>query len=160
EACGGTPRDFGIARDDRDGLRTRLKEAAASADVVLSSGGVSVGTRDTVKDVILEIGTIELSQVAMQPGRPIAFGTIDRALLFGLPGNPVAAMIGFLMFVRPALFKLEGRTELFAKTYPARATERIRKKVGRRELKRGVFSVGESGFEVRLTGPQGSGILT
>ncbi len=160
EAAGGTVTDLGIVADIRDDLRTRLLEASQSADIVLTSGGVSVGIYDLVKDVLQEIGGIDFWQVAMQPGRPLAVGRIAQAHFFGLPGNPVASMLTFLLFVRPALWKLAGRRELFPPQFSAVATEPMRKKTGRREFKRGILRFGPYGWEVRTTGPQGSGILT
>jgi molybdopterin molybdotransferase len=160
EQCGGSGHDLGIVPDDAGILRERLREAARLADVVITSGGVSVGVYDLVKAVLGEIGGIDFWQVAMQPGRPLAVGRIGEAHFFGLPGNPVASTLTFLLFVRPALFKLAGRRRLFPETWPARAVEPMRKKTGRREFKRGVLSVGPHGWEVRTTGPQGSGILS
>jgi molybdopterin molybdotransferase len=115
---------------------------------------------DLVKDVLGEIGGIDFWQVAMQPGRPLAVGTIGAAHFFGLPGNPVASMLAFMLFVRPALFKLAGRRQLFPEVWPARAAEPMRKKPGRREFKRGILRLENGGWEVRTTGPQGSGILS
>lgn len=160
EQCGGRVLDLGIVPDVRDELRARLDEAARAADVVVTSGGVSVGVYDLVKDVLGELGSIEFWQVAMQPGRPLAFGRIGDALFFGLPGNPVASMLAFMLFVRPALYKLGGRRRLFPETWRARATELLPKKRGRREFKRGILRWADDGWEVRSTGPQGSGILS
>jgi molybdopterin molybdotransferase len=160
EQCGGEVLDLGIVPDVRDTLSARLSEAAAMADVVLTSGGVSVGVYDLVKDVLAELGTIDFWQVAMQPGRPLAFGRIGGATFFGLPGNPVASLLAFMLFVRPALYKLAGRRRLFPPTWPARTLERLPKKTGRREFKRGVLAFRDGGWEVRSTGPQGSGILS
>ena len=160
EAAGGSVRDLGIVPDVRDELKTRLLEASQSANIVLTSGGVSVGIYDLVKDVLQEIGGIDFWQVAMQPGRPLAVGRIGAAHFFGLPGNPVASMLAFLLFVRPALWKLAGRRELFPPQFSAVAVEPMRKKTGRREFKRGILRFGPQGWEVRTTGPQGSGILT
>jgi len=160
EHAGGAVVDLGIVPDQRELLRARLLEAADSADVVITSGGVSVGIYDLVKDVLGEIGGIDFWQVAMQPGRPLAVGRIGRAHFFGLPGNPVASMLTFLLFVRPALFMLAGRRRVFPATWAARATEPMRKKSGRREFKRGILRFTEQGWEVRTTGPQGSGILS
>jgi molybdopterin molybdotransferase len=159
-ASGADYTDFGIVPDIRDVLRSRLLEAADSADVVLTSGGVSVGVYDLVKAVLSEVGGIDFWQVAMQPGRPLAVGQIGETHFFGLPGNPVASMLCFLLFVRPALWKLGGRRQLEPTRFTAVATEPMPKKTGRREFKRGVLRVGESGFEVATTGPQGSGILS
>jgi molybdopterin molybdotransferase len=160
EQCGGEVLDLGIVPDVRDVLSARLTEAASMADVVLTSGGVSVGVYDLVKDVLAELGTIDFWQVAMQPGRPLAFGHIGAATFFGLPGNPVASLLAFMLFVRPALAKLAGRRRLFPPTWQARAMERLPKKTGRREFKRGVLAFRDGGWEVRTTGPQGSGILS
>lgn len=160
DQCGGEVVDLGIVPDVREELRDRLDEAARAADVVVSSGGVSVGAYDLVKDVLAELGSIEFWQVAMQPGRPLAFGRLGRALFFGLPGNPVASMLAFMLFVRPALYKLGGRRSLFPETWQARAAGPLTKKRGRREYKRGILRWVEGGWEVRSTGPQGSGILS
>jgi molybdopterin molybdotransferase len=160
EAAGGVPLDFGIVPDIRDVLRARLLEAADVAHVVLTSGGVSVGLYDLVKQVLGEIGGIDFWQVAMQPGRPFAVGKIGESHFFGLPGNPVASMLCFLLFVRPALWKLAGRRELEPPRFTAVAAEPMTKKPGRREFKRGVLRATERGWEVATTGPQGSGILS
>jgi molybdopterin molybdotransferase len=160
EQCGGAVLDLGIVPDQRAALRARLGEAAACAEMVVTSGGVSVGVYDLVKDVLGELGGIDFWQVAMQPGRPLAVGRIGRAHFFGLPGNPVASMLTFLLFVRPALYALAGRTRIFPEPFTARVTEPLRKKPGRREYKRGIARFTERGWEVRTTGPQGSGILS
>jgi molybdopterin molybdotransferase len=160
EQCGGEAIDLGIVPDVRDDLRARLREASAMADIVVTSGGVSVGMYDLVKDVLGEIGGIDFWQVAMQPGRPLAVGAIGPAHFFGLPGNPVASALAFFLFVRPCLFKLAGRRRLFPETWPARAAEPMRKKPGRREFKRGILKLEGDAWTVRTTGPQGSGILS
>jgi molybdopterin molybdotransferase len=160
EQCGGDVLDLGIVPDARDELSARLREAAAMADVVLTSGGVSVGAYDLVKDVLAELGTIDFWQVAMQPGRPLAYGRIGDTTFFGLPGNPVASLLAFMLFVRPALWKLGGRRRLFPPTWQARTLEPLRKRAGRREFKRGVLAYHDGGWQVRTTGPQGSGILS
>ena len=160
--AGGEVIDLGIVPDRREDLRARLLDAASMADVVVSSGGVSVGIFDLVKDVLEEIGGIEFWQVAMQPGRPLAMGSIGRAHFFGLPGNPVASMLAFMLFVRPAIYKLAGRRRLFPETFHARADEPMRKKTGRREFKRAIlrYAADDKTWHVRTTGPQGSGILS
>ena len=160
EQCGADVVDVGIVPDIREELRARLLEASAMAQVVVTSGGVSVGLYDLVKDVLGEVGGIDFWQVAMQPGRPLAVGTIGPAHFFGLPGNPVASMLAFMLFVRPALFKLAGRRRLYPESWPARASEAMRKKPGRREFKRGILRQEDGGWSVRTTGPQGSGILS
>jgi molybdopterin molybdotransferase len=152
--------DLGIVPDVREVLRERLLQAAGSADVVLTSGGVSVGDYDLVKSVLAEIGSIDFWQVAMQPGRPFAVGRIADARFFGLPGNPVASLLCFHLFVRPALWKMGGRTRLDPECVTATAVEPMRKRAGRREFKRGVLRFTDRGYEVTTTGPQGSGILS
>lgn len=160
EQAGGEVLDLGIVPDVRDELLARLREAAMMADVVVTSGGVSVGAYDLVKDVLAELGTVDFWQVAMQPGRPLAFGRIADTTFFGLPGNPVASLLTFMLFVRPALWKLAGRRRLFPPTWQAHAAEPLRKRAGRREFKRGVLSYADGSWSVRTTGPQGSGILS
>jgi molybdopterin molybdotransferase len=153
------PLDLGIVRDVRDDLRDRLLHASRTADVVLTSGGVSVGVYDLVKEVLAEIGNIDFWQVNMTPGRPLAPGAIGDAYFFGLPGNPVASTVAFLLFVRPALWKLMGRRTLDAQRFTAACTSALRKKAGRMEYKRGILRFSEGGWDVSATGPQGSGIL-
>jgi molybdopterin molybdotransferase len=160
EQCGGRVIDLGIVPDQRSVLREHLLRASTMGEIVITSGGVSVGIYDLVKDVLGEIGGIDFWQVAMQPGRPLAVGRVGDAHFFGLPGNPVASTLTFLLFVRPALFKLAGRQRLFPETWQARAVEPMRKKTGRREFKRGVLRFAGDGWEVKTTGPQGSGILS
>jgi molybdopterin molybdotransferase len=160
EASGADVVDDGIVPDQFDELQGRLLRASEHADIVLTSGGVSVGDYDLVKAVLQQSGGIDFWQVAMQPGRPMAVGSIGRAHFFGLPGNPVASMLTFHLFVRPALWKLAGRRELFVTPFRAVATERMSKRTGRREFKRGILTFASDRWEVRTTGPQGSGILT
>jgi len=160
EAAGGRVIDHGVVPDLLDELRARLLDAARSADMVLTSGGVSVGDHDLVKAVLQAEGGIDFWQVAMQPGRPLAVGRIGQAHFFGLPGNPVASMLTFALFVRPALWKLAGRRDLFPPRFHAVAVEPLPKKSGRREFKRAILTYTGGAWEVRTTGPQGSGILT
>jgi molybdopterin molybdotransferase len=160
EASGALVTDCGIIPDRFDELRTQLLAAAGSHEVVLTSGGVSVGDHDLVKAVLQDTGSIDFWQVAMQPGRPVAVGRIRGAHFFGLPGNPVATMLTFHLFVRPALWKLAGRRELDVPRFRAVAAEPMKKKRGRREFKRGLLTYRDPHWEVTTTGPQGSGILT
>jgi molybdopterin molybdotransferase len=160
QAAGAQITDHGIVPDLFDVLREHLIDAAATSDVVLTSGGVSVGDYDLVKAVLQDVGGIDFWQVAMQPGRPIAVGRIGASHFFGLPGNPVACMLTFHLFVRPTLWKIAGRRELFGPRFHAVALEPMRKKVGRREFKRGILRYNVDRWEVQTTGPQGSGILT
>jgi molybdopterin molybdotransferase len=160
EGAGADTFDLGIVPDVHELLRERLLHAARVADVVLTSGGVSVGDYDLVRNVLGEIGGIDFWQVAMQPGRPLAVGRIAGAHFFGLPGNPVASVLCFHLFVRPTLWKLGGRARLDPECVTATALEPMRKREGRREFKRGILRFTERGFEVSTTGPQGSGILS
>ncbi|WP_421197862.1 bifunctional molybdopterin-guanine dinucleotide biosynthesis adaptor protein MobB/molybdopterin molybdotransferase MoeA [Aeromonas enteropelogenes] len=152
--------DLGIIPDDQAILRQRLAEAAASADLVLSSGGVSVGNADYIKGVLAELGHIDFWRIQMRPGRPLAFGKLGDTPFFGLPGNPVAAMICFLQFVEPAIARLQGRSWQPLRL-SALASERMKSRPGRTEFLRGVFHQDGNGeLRVRTTGPQGSGILS
>jgi len=160
EQCGGEVLDLGIVPDVREELAATLAGAGAAADVVITSGGVSVGVYDLVKAVLAELGSVDFWQVRMQPGRPLAAGRLGGAHFFGLPGNPVASMLAFMLFVRPALWKLAGRRHLAPETWHARAAEPMRKKRDRMEFKRGVLRYVDGAWEVRTTGPQGSGILS
>lgn len=125
--------DLGILRDDRNALRAALRDAAATHDVLLSSGGVSVGTADWVKDVIAELGKIEFWRLAIKPGKPVAFGRIQDCLVLGLPGNPVSVMVTFLMFARPVLLARMGAAPVEPLRVRATAEFSLRRKPGRRE---------------------------
>lgn len=153
--------DMGIVPDRPERLKAALSEAAGLADIVISSGGVSVGEADYVKQVLSEIGDIAFWKVAIKPGRPIAFGRIGNSTFFGLPGNPVAVMVTFYQFVLPVLEKRMGMTERpLVPTFKAASTVRLRKKPGRTEYQRGVIEpAATGGWRVRTTGRQGSGIL-
>jgi molybdopterin molybdotransferase len=151
--------DLGIVRDERDHLRQAFLAAGAQADAILTSGGVSVGTYDLVRDILSEVGVIDFWRVKMRPGGPQAYGRIGEAYFFGLPGNPVSAMVVFLEMVRPALWKLMGRKDWESLRFKARLRETIRKKPGLMEFQRGIVTHSERGWEVTTTGPQGSGIL-
>jgi molybdopterin molybdotransferase len=157
--CGAVPVLIGIARDTKEDLLAKFK-AAARADLIISSGGVSVGDYDLVKDIMQEIGnSMAFWRVAMRPGRPLAFGTIQGKPAFGLPGNPVSSMISFEQFVRPALRKMMGHQNLFRKTVKAVLKEDIRKKSGLKYFIR-VRLLEENGqIMASSTGEQGSGIL-
>src|SRR5206468_7498108 len=160
EDAGATVVDDGIVPDRFAELHARLQRAAEHADVVLTSGGVSVGDYDLVKAVLQQAGGIDFWQVAMQPGRPLAVGGIGPAHFFALPGNAVASILTFHLFVRPALWTLAGRRSLFVRPFRGTALEPMGKKSGRREFKRGILAYAHDRWEVRTTGPQGSGILT
>ncbi|MCD6485988.1 MAG: molybdopterin molybdotransferase MoeA [Syntrophobacterales bacterium] len=157
--CGGIPLQIGIAKDNRDDLTAKFRDALR-ADIIVSSAGVSVGDYDFVKDVMEDIGIkIEFWQVAERPGKPMTFGTREGKPVFGLPGNPVSSMITFEQYVRPAILKMTGHKDIFRKIIRAKLAEDIKKKKGLRYFIRGrVRNQGESVI-VETTGEQGSGIL-
>ena len=156
-AMGATPVVGGIVRDTADDLRRALREAAGTADVIVTSGGVSVGDHDHVKPVVDELGSMDFWSIAIRPGRPLAFGEVDGKLIFGLPGNPVSSLLGFELFVRPALLKMAGRTLLHRPRVTARLDDVLDTPPGLRFFARGIYDPGSG--TVRTTGPQGSGIL-
>jgi molybdopterin molybdotransferase len=153
--------DRGSIPDDPASLRTALLDAAVRADVIITTGGVSVGEADHIKQLLAEIGEVVFWKIAMKPGRPLAYGKIGNCHFFGLPGNPVAVMVTFLQFVREALRILMGQAPQPAFTFQAICTTPIRKLPGRTEFQRGILTQDEHGkMTVRTTGEQGSGILS
>lgn len=158
-ACGAMPLMIGIARDTREDLTARFR-MALRADVILSSGGVSMGDYDLVKDILRNEGNrIEFWQVAMRPGKPLAFGEMGGVPIFGLPGNPVSSMVSFEQFVRPSLLKMAGHRRIFRKTVRAIALEDIEKAKGLRVFLRVRLAQEDRRVIARMTGEQGSGIL-
>jgi molybdopterin molybdotransferase len=153
--------DMGVIRDDPQSIRQALISASTSSDVIITSGGVSVGEADYIKGILKEIGNMDFWKIAMKPGRPLTFGKINNALFFGLPGNPVAVMVTFYQFVLPCLVKLSGKTFKPPIRFSALSHSHIRKSAGRREFQRAIASSDENGnLGVVLTGKQGSGILS
>ena len=153
--------DLGIIEDSETALEATLAKAATLADVVISSGGVSVGDADYIKTVLARLGKIDFWRISMRPGRPLAFGKIGDSLFFGLPGNPVAVMVTFLQFVQPALRKLAGEVNWQAQLFPAISDETLRSRQGRTEFIRGIYQLGKDGrLHVSSTGNQGSGMLS
>ena len=153
--------DMGVVRDDPALIEAAFATAAANADVVITSGGVSVGEADFVKDMLNKLGEVLFWKIAMKPGRPLAYGKIGGAHFFGLPGNPVSVMVTFYQFVRDALLKLSGQDPLPPlPTFKVPCTSALKKAPGRTEFQRGILSQDASGaWSVRVTGEQGSGIL-
>jgi len=153
--------DMGVVRDDPKLLERAFREAAAAADVVITSGGVSVGEVDFVKDLLGKLGEVVFWKIAMKPGRPLAYGKIGGAHFFGLPGNPVSVMVTFYQFVREALLALMGVDPVMpVPTFTAKCAARLKKAPGRTEFQRGVLAREADGtLVVRPTGEQGSGIL-
>jgi len=154
--------DMGVIRDTPEAIEKAFAEASEAADVIITSGGVSVGEADFVKQILDRMGEVLFWKIAMKPGRPMAYGKIGRAHFFGLPGNPVAVMVTFYQFVRDALAVLQGQTTTKPlPTMKARCTAPIKKAPGRTEFQRGILSRADDGeWTVRPTGDQGSGILS
>ncbi|BEI34926.1 molybdopterin molybdotransferase MoeA [Polynucleobacter sp. HIN6] len=159
--------DYGIVRDNPDDLRRAFIAAAQTADVIISSGGVSVGEADFTKQMMEELGEVGFWKIAMRPGRPMAFGSLKPSsskptptVFFGLPGNPVAVMVTFYQFVRNALLQLNGAKWVEIPLIPVRSAAGIRKKSGRTEFQRGILFQDDQGqWVVKTTGSQGAGIL-
>ena len=152
--------DLGVVRDDPVQLENAFRKAAGSADAVITTGGVSVGEADFVKQLMAKLGEVLFWKIAMRPGRPMAFGKIRNSFLFGLPGNPVAVTVTFYQFVRDALLHLSGRTDDFAiPLLSAISSVALRKVPGRTEYQRGVLFQENRIWKVRPTGQQGSGVL-
>jgi molybdopterin molybdotransferase len=158
--------DLGLVADDRAALQATLEAAVVQADVVLTSGGVSMGDADHTRDVLAQMGEVAFWKVAMRPGRPFAFGPLQGpgstkpTWLFALPGNPVAALVTFYVFAREALLQLAGASPRPMPVLQARCASAIRKRPGRTEFQRAVVEPAEDGgWRVRLTGSQGAGVL-
>ncbi len=154
--------DMGVVRDVPEALERAFATAAANADVVITSGGVSVGEADFVKQLLDKLGEVLFWKIAMKPGRPLAYGRIGNAHFFGLPGNPVSVMVTFYQFVRDALLILQGQRDVAGvPMFKAALSAPIRKAPGRTEFQRGILAPdGAGGWSVRTTGDQGSGILS
>jgi molybdopterin molybdotransferase len=155
--------DLGVVRDEPAELESAFRDAAARADAVVTSGGVSVGEADFTRQMMAKLGEVVFWKIAMRPGRPMAFGRLESggtsAYLFGLPGNPVAVMVTFYHFVRGALLHLSGCADCELPLVRVKTQAAMRKKPGRTEFQRGVLERQEGEWRVRLTGAQGSGIL-
>jgi molybdopterin molybdotransferase len=152
--------DMGVVKDDKELLERAFVEAAEGADVLITSGGVSVGDADYIKEILEKQGKVDFWKVAMKPGRPLTFGNINSTYFFGLPGNPVSVMVTFYQFVQPALKKLMGETVYAPIMMKVPCISKLKKRPGRVEYQRGVLEQDDTGrMVVRKTGKQGSGIL-
>jgi molybdopterin molybdotransferase len=154
--------DLGILPDNVDSLLKSFNDAGSRADIIISSGGVSVGEADFTKLALHQSGQVDFWRVAIKPGRPLAYGRIGEAAFFGLPGNPVAVMVTFYFFVLPAIEKMLGITDQpIIPVFKARASEDLRKLPGRTEVQRAIISRDVSGeWQVKTAGRQGSGMLS
>lgn len=153
--------DFGIVKDDIESLTSNMDQAAAKADLIVSSGGVSVGDADYVKDVLARKGQVEFWKVAIKPGKPFAFGHYAGALFCGLPGNPVSSFVTFQQLVKPLLDKLSGRPRIQPTMLTAQTLTDIKKRPGRADFQRGYFYADENGkLVVSANEKQGSGVMS
>jgi len=153
--------DMGVIPDEPNEMRDAFLQAATNADVVITTGGVSVGEADFVKEVINEAGNVDFWKLAIKPGRPLAFGKIKNAIFFGLPGNPVAVMVTFYQFVQPTLRRMMGQSDVAPIRFKVPCVSSLRKKRGRVEYYRGILTYDNEGqLTVSKAGMQGSGILS
>lgn len=152
--------DLGIIPDDPAQLRAAFLEADREADALITTGGVSVGEADFTKQLLEELGEIGFWKLAIKPGKPFAFGRLPNAWFFGLPGNPVSAMVTFDQLVKPALARLAGQTLAAPLRLGATVTEPLKKSPGRLDFQRGILTQGPNGLEVRSTGSQDSGVFS
>ena len=153
--------DMGVIPDRREAIEEAFRQAAAVADAVITSGGVSVGEADYVKETLDSLGQVGFWKIAMKPGKPLAFGRIGEAVFFGLPGNPVSAMATFYQVVQPALRHMLGETEVLPARLQARCADPLKKRPGRQDFQRGILRHDDSGqLVVTSTGAQGSHVLS
>ena len=153
--------DLEVIPDNKKIIKNTLKKLSNQADVIITSGGVSVGEADYMKEVLKEIGEVLFWKLAIKPGRPMAFGKIKNTDFFGLPGNPVSAMVTFYQIVQNALkLKMGSKIQQKIPTLKAECSESIFKKPGRTEFVRGVLFESNGVWKVKTTGKQGSGILS
>ncbi len=153
--------DMGVIPDDRQAIEDAFKTAADLADAVITSGGVSVGEADFVKETLEKLGQINFWKISMKPGKPLAFGTLGNSLFFGLPGNPVAVIATFYQFVQPALKRMKGQDIVLPLVIKAKTTELLKKRPGRTDYQRGILEQSDSGeLTVRNAGTQESHVLT
>jgi len=154
--------DMGSIPDDVNAIKSALLTASNTADAVITTGGVSVGDADYVKDILEEIGTINFWKIAMKPGRPLAFGQIKNSIFFGLPGNPVSAMVTFYQYIQPAIKRMMGQDDTLYPTFKVECISPLKKKPGRTEFQRGILFKDQSSgqYKVKSTGKQDSHMLS
>ena len=153
--------DFGVIEDDFTAIKSAFEQADLEADIVISSGGVSVGEADFTKDVLDSLGDIGFWKLAMKPGKPFAFGKLKNSLFFGLPGNPVSALVTMYQLAVPGIIKCQNALPLIRTKLKVKTATAIKKSPGRKDFQRGILSINEQGeLTVVSTGAQGSGILS
>lgn len=157
--AGGSPLDLGIARDEAGDLEARVRRGLEEADVLLSSGGVSMGHLDLVKPLLERLGTVHFGRLYMKPGKPLTFATLGATLAFALPGNPVSSLVSFELFVRPALRRLQGLADATRPTVQVRLAHDISHATDRVEYQRAMVRATSDGYLATTTGFQGSGRL-
>jgi molybdopterin molybdotransferase len=159
QEAGGEPLSLGIVRDDEAEQRRLVRQGLDEADVLVTSGGVSVGTRDLIKPLLEEVGTVYFGQVALKPGKPLTFAKVGPKAAFGLPGNPVSSLVSFEVFVRPALRKMQGHARLQRPTVEVTLDHDVRKTPDRTEYQRATAVWRPEGLIARTTGSQSSSRL-
>ncbi len=160
-AMGAIVNDYGVVEDSPQAIRDAFARADRENDAVITSGGVSVGEADFTRDILQEIGDITFWKLAIKPGKPLAFGRLANSYFFGLPGNPVSAVVTFHQVALPSLARLAGKTSALPLQLAAKTTERFRKRPGRKDFQRAVYSVDESGeISVAPCANQSSGVLS
>lgn len=158
-AAGAIPVPLGVARDTRADTEAKLRAGLVASDVVVSSGGVSMGEYDYVSAVLQALGQVHFTAIAQQPGKPLTYATVEGKPYFGLPGNPVSTMVSFELYVRPALRKMMGHRALFRPVVEAVLAEPVRSPAGKRSFLRAVVTAEGTGYRAALTGSQGSGMI-
>lgn len=153
--------DLGVIPDDRDKIRQAFTDGASQADVLITSGGVSVGDADYIKEILAELGQVNFWKISMKPGRPLAFGQVNKAFFFGLPGNPVSVMATFYEFALAGIYKMMGMEARSSITLKAKCAHNLKKRPGRTDFQRGVLHNDENGeLLVSAAGIQASHILS
>ena len=153
-------KDYGVIKDNIKSIEKKFIEASLNCDVLITTGGVSVGDADYVKEVLEKLGKISFWKIAVKPGRPLAYGKIKKCIFFGLPGNPVSVVVTFNLFVNVALNKLIGKSQDYALSLQAELLTSLKKRKGRKEFKRGILISKKNKLYVRKSGSQGSNILS
>ena len=153
-------KDFGVVKDKLKSVEKKLALASNECDLLLTTGGVSVGDADFIKDALEKIGKVNFWKIAVKPGRPLAFGKIKKCFFFGLPGNPVSVVVTFNLFVTAAIRKITGQKNNTSLTLTAKLQSEIKKRKGRKEYKRGILTINNGEFFVKSSGAQGSNILS